>query len=92
VARRDQTALQPEVRDFEPDVALFGGDDGLHVIERLVRSAPGRLRAGGYLIFEFGFGQDEHIERLLAAADGLKLVGLRNDLLGIARTAIAIRW
>lgn len=91
VARRDQTALQPEVRDFEPDVALFGGDDGLHVINRLVRSAAGRLRPGGYLMFEFGFGQDEHIERLLTEAEGLMLVGLRRDLLGIARTAIAVR-
>jgi release factor glutamine methyltransferase len=84
-------ALQPEVRDHEPDVALFGGTDGLGLITRLVSEAPGRLRPGGYLIFEFGLGQDVEIEELIANAPAFKLIELRRDLQGIARTAVAQR-
>ena len=91
VASRDRTGLQPEVRDYEPEIALFGGSDGLQIITRLVDRAPARLRAGGYLIFEFGFGQDDAIETLIGNAPGLRMMGLRRDLRGIARTAVVER-
>ena len=91
VATRDRTGLQPEVRDHEPEIALFGGSDGLQIITRLVERAPTRLRTGGYLIFEFGFGQDEAIETLIGNAPGLRMLELRRDLQGIARTAVAER-
>jgi release factor glutamine methyltransferase len=91
VAARVRPALQPEVRDHEPDLALFGGDDGLGMIDRLVRDAPARIRAGGSLVFEFGFGQDEEIERMIAQSPDLTFVDLKRDLQGIARTAIARR-
>jgi release factor glutamine methyltransferase len=84
-------ALQPEVRDHEPPLALFGGEDGLTVVARLISAAPDRLRPGGYLIFEFGLGQDLEVEHLIETAPDLSLVGLRRDLQGIARTAIARR-
>jgi len=84
-------ALQPEVRDHEPAVALFGGADGLGLVTRLVADAPERLRPGGLLVFEFGFGQDVEIEALLASAPDLTLVDVRRDLDGIARTAVAQR-
>ena len=82
-------ALQPEVRDHEPAVALFGGADGLGLVTRLVADAPNRLRPGGLLVFEFGFGQDVEVETLLATAPDLELVDTRRDLDGIARTAVA---
>ena len=91
VAACVRPALQPEVRDHEPNLALFGGDDGLGMLERLVRDAPARIRAGGSLVFEFGFGQDEEIERMIAQSGELTLVELKRDLQGIARTAIARR-
>lgn len=91
VVDRARPALQPEVRDFEPAVALFGGIDGLGLITRLVAEAPRRLRPGGYLVFEFGLGQDVEIEGLLDQAPELALVGVRRDLQGISRTAIAKR-
>jgi release factor glutamine methyltransferase len=91
VAEVSRPGLQPEVRDHEPSVALFGGRDGLELVSRLVAGAPARLRRGGHLIFEFGFGQDVEIETLLAGAPDLELLGLRRDLQGIARTAVARR-
>jgi release factor glutamine methyltransferase len=84
-------ALQPEVRDHEPAVALFGGADGLGILTRLVETAPSRLRPAGYLIFEFGLGQDVEVEDLLGASPDLELVDVRRDVEGIARTAVARR-
>jgi len=84
-------ALQPEVRDHEPSVALFGGADGLGILTRLVETAPSRLRPAGYLIFEFGLGMDVEVEDLLGASPDLELVDVRRDLEGIARTAVARR-
>lgn len=91
VAERDRRGLQPEVRDHEPDVALYGGTDGFHLVERLVKGAAVHLRPGGHLLFEFGLGQDERIESLIAATDSLHLRELRRDLQGIARTAVVER-
>jgi release factor glutamine methyltransferase len=84
-------ALQPEVRDHEPALALFGGREGLDLVTRLVADAPKRLRAGGSLVFEFGLGQDVEIEQLIENSPELELVELRRDLEGIARTAVARR-
>ena len=91
VVDRARPALSPEVRDHEPAVALFGGAEGMDLLTRLVAEAPSRLRPGGYLIFEFGLGQDVEIEELLEQAPELTLAGVRRDLQGIARTAIARR-
>jgi release factor glutamine methyltransferase len=91
VAEVSRPGLQPEVRDHEPAVALFGGRDGLHLVARLVRGSASKLRPGGALIFEFGFGQDVEVETLVAENPQLELIGLRRDLQGIARTAVARR-
>ena len=53
----DLARLQAEVGRFEPHAALFGGDDGLDVVRRIVDGAPEFLRNGGYLLIEIGFGQ-----------------------------------
>jgi release factor glutamine methyltransferase len=92
VAERNGPGLQPEVAEHEPHVALFGGgDDGLTMIERIVREAPPLLRFGGHLIFEFGLGQDVEIESLVTSSPYLTLLGLKRDLQGIARTAVSRR-
>jgi len=91
VVDRAAPALQPEVRDHEPAVALFGGSDGVRVIARLIEDAPAHLISGGHLIFEFGLGQDEEVEQLVAESPDLRLIELRRDLQDIARTAIARR-
>lgn len=89
VTERHRPILQPEVRDHEPGIALFGGGDGLAVIRPLVPAAAERLAPGGFLLFEFAFGQDVEVEELIAGTPGLTFVRLRPDLQGIPRTAIA---
>ena len=87
----DIAGLQPEVRDHEPPQALAGGDDGLDVIRRLVPEAASALGPGGWLLFEFGFGQAEGVRAIVAAEPTLELVELKPDLAGIPRVAVAQR-
>ena len=89
VRQGDRVSLQPEVRDHEPAVALFAQDDGLSIIRGLVEQSAAHLKPGGVLMFEFGFGQDVEVEQLIADAPELTLIGLKRDLQGIARTAVA---
>jgi release factor glutamine methyltransferase len=85
----DIAGLQPEVRDHEPLQALGGGIDGLDVVRRLVPGAAAVLRPGGWLLFEFGFGQAGGVRAIIAAEPRLELVDIRDDLAGIPRVAIA---
>ena len=80
--------LQREVRDFEPHVALFGGETGFELYDRIVADAPRVLRAGGWLIMELGFGCVNHVEQLLR---GWRSVRIVPDLAGIPRVIAAQR-
>jgi release factor glutamine methyltransferase len=82
-------ALTPEVRDYEPGVAVFGGDDGMEGLRRVLEDAAGRLVPGGWLIMEFGCGQDDAVVDLLKATPSLSLVKVRGDLQDIPRTLVA---
>jgi release factor glutamine methyltransferase len=87
----DLASLQPEIREFEPVGALDGGQDGLDLVRRLVPEAAARLASGGWLAFEFGFGQSEGVRAIIANEPRLDLVDVRADLAGIPRVAVARR-
>ena len=87
----DIAGLPPEVRDFEPRLALAGGPDGLEVVRRLLDAAAGRLAPGGHLVLELGSGQAPAARDAVAARPQLALVRVRRDLQGIARTLVARR-
>ncbi len=82
-------ALTPEIRDYEPGVAVFGGDDGMEGLRRVVEDSASRLVPGGWLIVEFGYGQDDAVAALVNASPSLSLVKIRGDLQGIPRTVVA---
>jgi len=86
VSDDEMKTLQREVQR-EPRTALAGGSDGLALIRRLLLDAPGHLRPGGYLVFEFGINQDVAI-RDLVDREAWKLVEIRNDLQQIPRTMV----
>jgi release factor glutamine methyltransferase len=88
IARGAVEALETEVRDFDPKLALDGGADGLDAYRAIAASAPGLLRPGGSLILELGIGQEGAV-RALAAAAGLRVKTVRPDLAGIARALVA---
>lgn len=56
--------LAPEVREFEPEMALFGGEDGLDMYRALFDACPGDLEAGGWLITEVGYDQADAVRAL----------------------------
>lgn len=60
--------LQADVRDFEPRIALAGGDDGLSMARRVVEGAPAWLDAGGTLAVEVGAGQAQAVAEILRRA------------------------
>jgi release factor glutamine methyltransferase len=90
VALTDRQSLSVEVRDHEPTLALFAGEDGLDIYRRLIPEAFAVLEAGGYLLMEIGFGQSSAIATLLKEA-GFEGIEFVPDLQGIPRVACAQR-
>jgi release factor glutamine methyltransferase len=90
VPERDRASLSADVRDFEPSLALFAGDDGLDVVRRLIPQAISRLRPGGALIMEVGEGQWPAVTTLLEQS-GCVSVDWHVDLQGIPRIVAAGR-
>jgi release factor glutamine methyltransferase len=86
VPARDSSTIQREVREHEPPVALYGGDDGLDIYRRLIPDAARLLRPGGWLIMELGFAMVEPVRALL---EGWTDVEIRSDLAGLPRVAMA---
>lgn len=78
--------LQREVRDWEPHVALFGGQTGLEIYRRIVAGAPRVLRPGGWLVMELGFGCSDAVAEMLAAWSDSRI---EPDLAGIPRVIAA---
>jgi release factor glutamine methyltransferase len=83
-------SLQPEVRDFEPRLALDGGADGLTFYRRLAAEAGARLREGGRLMMEFGAGQEGSLGGLFSEG-GWRVEEVLRDDAGLARILIACR-
>ncbi len=81
----DRAALQREVRDWEPSLALYGGPSGMSVHERLIPEAKRVLKSGGALALEIGFGQSAAV---LALVDGWHNPQLIPDLAGIPRVVV----
>lgn len=89
VRRSDLAQLAPEVRDYEPHLALDGGEDGLAYYRRIAQEAADFIRPGGYLLLEVGEGQSEAVEGLLARSARLTEVQIRSDLNQIPRVVVA---
>jgi release factor glutamine methyltransferase len=82
--------LMPEVRDFEPELALFGGVEGDEFLRRLAVEAQGHLVPKGLLITEVGYQQMSHTIGLFEA-QGWQLLERVTDLSGIERVAVFSR-
>ena len=86
VAERDRAKLQAEVRDYEPALALFAGEDGLAVYRRLIPEAARLLRPGGWLIMELG--DVAGVREMLRDWHSLEI---RDDLAGLPRVVMAVK-
>jgi release factor glutamine methyltransferase len=88
VSEADRAKLQPEIRDFEPQEALFAGPDGLEAYRALAPECARLLRPAGFLVLEIGQGQGDPVARILDRHD-LVVTGRYRDLAGIERCLIA---
>jgi tRNA threonylcarbamoyl adenosine modification protein (Sua5/YciO/YrdC/YwlC family) len=86
----DIAGLAPDVRDYEPAMALDGGADGLDVYRRLLPEAARVLLPGGTVLVEVGDGQAQAVADLAAAA-GLGAIEIHKDLSGKCRIVEAAR-
>ena len=65
VTGAEMEVLPPSVRDYEPHLALYGGEDGLDFYRSIAKNFAPALRPGGYLCLEFGMGQGDDVCRIL---------------------------
>jgi release factor glutamine methyltransferase len=90
VSSSDRESLSLEVRDHEPALALFAGDEGLTIYRRLIPSAFAALAPGGFIALEIGYGQANAVQALLGET-GFTDVKLTPDLQSIPRVITASR-
>ena len=86
----DAVPRDPEVRLFDPEAALYGGQDGLDVIRAVSGTGLRLLHPGGTLVLEHGELQGAEIRELLTA-DGWRAAATSRDLLGRDRATTALR-
>lgn len=87
VRELDKPGLGANVR-HEPEVALFGGQDGLLHLEGVLDTAVQKLRPHGWLVMEIGLGQEDDVIALASRRPALRLDATRCDLQGIPRTIL----
>ena len=90
ISRREEPTLQREVREHEPEVALYGGEDGYELYAALVTQSAAHLVAGGIAVFELGHDSLPAVQPLFDTPEWAR-VGVTNDLAGIPRVIAAER-
>jgi release factor glutamine methyltransferase len=88
IGRRDDATLPREVREHEPEAALFAGETGVELYAPLVAQASTLLKSGGILVLELGYDSAEYVSRVLDAPHWTS-VSVTNDLAGIPRVISA---
>ena len=90
VGRNERETLMREVRDHEPEVALYGGEEGYELYADLIAQAARSLMRGGLLVLELGHNSLPAVKPLLDSPDWIN-VGVTKDLGGIDRVIAAER-
>jgi release factor glutamine methyltransferase len=89
VRSSDYPALQPEVRDYEPALALFAGPEGTEIHQRIINEAIRYLKSNGLIIVEMGIGQAETLVNKLKENGQYGSFEILRDLAGIERVIAA---
>lgn len=90
IPQAELVSLQREVQ-FEPTLALDGGEDGLNFYRAIIEQSPTFLRPGGMLLLEVGFGQAEDVAALSVKSGYFTAIQLWKDYQGIDRIVTARR-
>ena len=85
VGRQEWEKVQKEVRDHEPEVAVFAGQRGIEIYRRLIPEARAALKPGGWLMVEIGYSQEQAVLELMSGWDEVRSIP---DLQGIPRVVV----
>ena len=88
ITATEMQELPCSVRNFEPHLALFGGDDGLEFYRAIAANYKEALKPGGYLCFEFGMGQGNDVCNILEE-NGYTILERSRDYNEVERACIA---
>jgi len=91
VARNEASTLQREVREHEPETALFGGPTGVENYQRLIEQAGALLAPRGILVLEIGYDLAEPVRKMFHVQPVWANVSVTHDLAGIPRVLAAER-
>ena len=86
VGEAEADKVQKQVREFEPRIAVFSGQEGIESYRRLIPQARDHLRPGGWFVAEIGFSEEAKVRELLA---GWGEIQVTPDLQGIPRVIAA---
>lgn len=87
IPEEDVKSLQVEVAEYEPKLALIGGNSGYDYYERIISITDRLVKPGGVLVMEHGHDQSEKIVKMLEEKAGVERVDVIEDLSGIKRGA-----
>ena len=90
IGRREAATLMREVRDHEPEIALYGGEEGYELYAELITQSAAHLKPGGLLVLELGHDSLAAVQPLLEPSAWIN-VAVTNDLAGIPRVIAAER-
>jgi release factor glutamine methyltransferase len=90
IGRWEAASLAREVREHEPEEALYGGETGTEIYAPLLAQAAALLKPGGVLVLELGHASEAHVSKLLASPEWTSIL-IASDLAGIPRVASAVR-
>ena len=88
VTAQEMEELPPSVKNYEPHMALFGGEDGLDFYRSLASNYRKALKPGGYMAFEFGEGQGDDVCAILEE-NGYTILERTRDYNGRERAVLA---
>ena len=88
VTTAEMETLDPSVRDYEPHLALWGGDDGLDFYRRITEDGYEILNDGGYIFYEIGYDEAEEVSEILKEK-GFCEIRVVKDLSGLDRVVMA---
>lgn len=87
INKDDMELLLPNVKEYEPYSALFGGDNGLYFYENIIKTAKNYLKPNGMLAFEIGYDQKESVTNLMKS-QGFNNITSYKDLYQLDRVVI----
>jgi release factor glutamine methyltransferase len=89
IGHQESDTVEDQVKNFEPSMALFAGDKGTEIIERLIAQSVPMLLPKGQLLFETSPSVMDACVNLVESQDGLELVEIIKDLAGLKRIVVA---